>query len=143
MRQNTAAFVLILIKTHPKRVDWHTDLNPWYEHLISTLYHVLKEPTKHFLGIFPPHAELHNKWEEDYRVKYNMNHSEGRTLVHTLYHHWLKSKKVTCLCYQYNWNQSKQWIAYRLWLSFKRHFLYTCLNQQKTVVQSETIFALN
>ncbi len=114
--------VLISIKTHPQRVDWHTDLDPWDEDLISTLYHVLKEPAKHFLGIFPPYAELNNKWEEDYRVKHNMNQSEGRTIVRTLYHHWLRSKEVTCLCYQYNWHLSVQYKTYGLWLEFKDIF---------------------
>ncbi len=114
--------MLISIKTHPQSVDWHTDLDPWDEDLISTLYHVLKEPSKHFLGIFPPHAELNNKWEEDYRVKNTMRQSEGRTIVHTLYHHWLRSKEVTCFCYQYNWHLSVQYKTYELWLGLKRLF---------------------
>ncbi len=103
-------------------ISHFTDLDPWDEDLISTLYHVLKEPSKHFLGIFPPHAELNNKWEEDYRVKNTMNQSEGRSIVHTLYHHWLRSKEVTCFCYQYNWHLSVQYKTYELWLGLKRLF---------------------
>lgn len=87
MTEHCCRSVVLIIKTHPQRVDWHTDLDPWYEDFISSLYHILKETTKHFLGIFPPYGELNNKWKEENKVKHNMNQSEGRTIVRSLYRH--------------------------------------------------------